>query len=37
MKPANLFACQAALLQLEWRKFAEGSRIAMEVNAYVNQ
>jgi hypothetical protein len=37
MKPADLLVCQATLLQLEWRKFAEGSRIAVEVNAYVNQ
>jgi hypothetical protein len=24
-------------LRLEWRKFADGSKIAVEVNAYVNQ
>src|SRR5262245_22645932 len=24
-------------LRLEWRKFADGSKIAVEINAYVNQ
>jgi hypothetical protein len=33
IKPANLFVYLATLPQVEWRKFAQGSRIAMEAKA----